>query len=75
MYLLSSSFEMEVYIYMGIYMEVFSLQPRAQMFISADIFGGWAEMEFLCRYANNETCSPISYVIYERTYVCHRVCC
>ena len=28
------------YIYMGIYMEVFSLQPRAQTFISADIIVG-----------------------------------
>ena len=31
-------------------------------------------MKFLCRYTNSETCSPTSYVIYERTYVCHRVC-
>ena len=28
------------YIYMGIYMEVFTLQPRAQIFISADIIVG-----------------------------------
>ena len=28
------------YIYMGIYMEVFSLQPRAQTFISAYIIVG-----------------------------------
>ena len=32
-----------------------------------------AEMKFLCRYTNNETCSSTSYANYERTYVCHRV--
>ena len=31
-------------------------------------------MEFLCRYTNNETCSPTSYIIYERMYLCHHVC-
>ena len=39
-YLLSGSFDTEVYIWVYIYMEVFSLQPRAQMFISADIIEG-----------------------------------
>ena len=36
-------------------------------------YGFRAEMEFLCRYTNNETCSSTSYAIYERTNVCHRV--
>ena len=31
-------------------------------------------MKFLCRYTNSKTCSPTSYVIYERMHVCHRVC-
>ena len=31
-------------------------------------------MKFLCRYTNSEMCSPTSYIIYERTHVCHRVC-
>ena len=37
MSLLSDSFDTKVYMGIYIYMEVFSLQPRAQMFISADI--------------------------------------
>ena len=62
------------YIYGYIYMEVFSLQPRSQIFISTYILVGLAEMNFLCRYTNSETCSLTTYVIYERTHVCHRLC-
>ena len=36
-YLLLGSFDTEVYIWVYIYMEVFRLQPRAQIFISAYI--------------------------------------
>ena len=43
-----------IYIWVYIYMEVFSLQPRAQTFISAYIIVGWAEMKSFCRYANHE---------------------
>ena len=39
-YLLLGSFDMEVYIYGYIYMEVFRLQPRVQIFISAYIIVG-----------------------------------
>ena len=49
MYLLSGGFDMEVYIYRSIYMEVFSLQPRAQMFISADIIMGLGWNEILAQ--------------------------
>ena len=40
MYLLLGCFDTEVYIYGYIYMEVLSLQPRAQIFISAYILVG-----------------------------------
>ena len=46
---------------MGIYMEVFSLQPRAQIYILHIYLWGWAEMKFLCRYTNSEMCSSTSY--------------
>ena len=62
------------YMYGHTYMEVFRLQLRAQIYILHIQLWGWAEIKFLCRYTNNETCSPTSYVIYERTYVCHHVC-
>ena len=63
------------YMYGYTYMEVFRLQLRAQIYILQIYLGGWAEMKSLCRYTNNKTCRPTSYAIYERTYVCHRVCC
>ena len=48
-YLLSGSFDTEVYIYiyMGIYIEVFRLQPRAQIFISTYIILGFGQNEIL----------------------------
>ena len=59
------------YIYIWKYLAC-NLEPR---FLFLHIYlWGWAEMKFLCRYTNSETCSPTSYIIYERTYVCHRVC-
>jgi len=43
------------YTYWGIYMEVFSFQPRDQTFISVLILLlGWAEMKFFYRYANHK---------------------
>ena len=64
------------YIYMGIYIWKYlacNIEPR---FLFLHIYlWGWAEMKFLCRYTNSKMCSPTSYVIYERTHVCHRVCC
>ena len=66
---------MKVYIYVVyIYMEVFRLQLRAQIYILHIYLWGWAKMKSLCRYTNSETCSPTSYAICERTYVCYHVC-
>ena len=50
------------YLYIYIYIEVFScnLEPRFTFWHIYLL--GWAEMKFLCRYTNSETCSPISYV-------------
>ena len=51
------------YIYMGIYIWkylAYNLEPRFS-FLHIYLWG-WAKMKFLCRYANNETCSPTSYV-------------
>ena len=36
-------------------------------------FVGMGCNEIFCRYTNNATCSSTRYV-YERTYVCHRLC-
>ena len=30
---------------------------------------GWAEIKFLCKYTNNETCSPISYAYIMREHM------
>ena len=52
-------------------MEVFSLQLRDQIFVSAYIkLWGWAKMKFFWRYTNSETCSPTSYayIMRERMY-------
>jgi len=39
----------------GIYIGVFSFQPRDQAFISVLLLLlGWAEMKFFCRYTNHE---------------------
>jgi hypothetical protein len=54
-----------------VYMEVFSMQPRAWTFISVFILLlGWAKMKFFSRYTNNETCSLTSYayIMRERMY-------
>ena len=50
------------YIYMGIYIWKYlacNIEPRFS-FLLVQLWG-WAEMKFLCRYTNNETCSPTSY--------------
>ena len=51
-------------------MEVFSLQPRAQIYILLIYLWGWAEMKFLYRYTSSETCSLTNYVIYMRVAPC-----
>ena len=62
MYGRMGSFGTKVYILgIYIYMKVFSLQLRDQIFVFAYIkLWGWAEMKFFCRYANNEMSSPTS---------------
>ena len=57
-------------IYMGIYMWKYlacNLEPR---FLFLHIYlWGWAEMKFLCRYTNSETCSPTSYAYIMREHM------
>ena len=59
------------YIYIWKYL-AYNLEPRFS-FVHIYLWG-WAQMKFLRRYTNTKTCSLTSYVIYERTHVCHRVC-
>ena len=62
------------YIYMGIYMEVFRLQHKAQIYILHIELWCWAEMKFLCRYTNSKTVARLvmSYMrehLYPTVYV------
>ena len=54
---------------MGIYMEVFSLQSRAQIYILHIYLWGWAKMKFLCRYTNSESVAQLAMLyMRERMY-------
>ena len=60
----------EVYISGDVYMESILVYCFHCVLIS---FVGMGCNEIFCRYTNNATCSATRYV-YERTYVCHRLC-
>ena len=63
------------YIYMGIYIWKYlacNVEPRFS-FLLVQLWG-WAEMKFLCRYATTKHVARLVTFIYDRTYVCHRVC-